>query len=451
MLGIKPLFDLSKRLRFHEEVIGIAVLIFLATIAGLITQAWGWSFLLIFLLYVLRNMFYFARFLRMVKSADLEAHQVPFGVWGDIFDSYFEKSFQEKRQIKRLKSETDQVQQAMNLLPDAHISLSKNFKIEWINHGAEALLGLNQSDVGQLITNLLRQPEIIAYFEAGEFDQTVEFYQTHQSTQRLSASMVPYFQHHFLFIVRDITAAHNLAQVRRDFVANASHELRTPLTVLSGYLELMQDDHERLPVLWQNPVEQMNSQAQRMQNIINDLLTLSAIEADSYKTPPDLVDMQEVLTVLEQDMHLLSQNEHQIKFEIATHKNLFGLVEPLRSVFVNLATNAVRYTPPGGKITVRWLENEQHQLVFEVQDTGIGISREDIPRLTERFYRVDTARSRSSGGTGLGLAIVKHIIERHHAKLDIQSRLKVGSTFRVIFPAAMTRDPVMHHVVAQLS
>lgn len=451
MFNVTPFSDLSKSLRFHEEVIGIAALILLATIIGLITQSWGWSFLLVLGLYVLRNMYYFARFLRMVKSPELEAQQVPFGVWGDIFDSYFEKSFQEKRQIKRLKSETDQVQQAMNLLPDAHISLSKNYKIEWINHGAEVLLGLGQNDVGQLITNLLRQPEITAYFESGQFDQTVEFYQTHQSTQRLSASMVPYFQHHFLFIVRDITAAHNLAQVRRDFVANASHELRTPLTVLSGYLELMHDDLNQLPTLWQGPVEQMNSQAQRMQNIINDLLTLSAIEADSYKTPPDQIDMQDLLLTLEQDMHQLSQNEHQIKFEVATHKNLFGLVEPLRSVFVNLASNAVRYTPPGGKITVRWLENDQHQLVFEVQDTGIGISREDIPRLTERFYRVDTARSRSSGGTGLGLAIVKHIIERHHAKLDIQSRLKVGSTFRVTFPAAMTREPAKHHATSQLS
>jgi two-component system phosphate regulon sensor histidine kinase PhoR len=443
-----PFKDLSKSHRFHEEVIAIAGLILLAAVLGLITQAWGWSMLLVLFLYVLRNMHYFARFLRMVESPDLEAQKVPFGVWGDIFESYFEKSFQEKRQIKRLRTETDQVQQAMNLLPDAHISLSKNFKIEWINHGAEALLGLNQSDVGQLITNLLRQPEITAYFEAGQFDQTVEFYQSHQSTQRLSASIVPYFQHHFLFIVRDITAAHNLAQVRRDFVANASHELRTPLTVLSGYLELMQDDYERLPILWQNPVDQMHSQAQRMQNIINDLLTLSAIEADSYKTPPDLVDMHEILMVLEQDMHQLSQNEHQITFEITTRKNLFGLVEPLRSVFVNLASNAVRYTPPGGKIAVRWLENDLQQLVFEVQDTGIGISREDIPRLTERFYRVDTARSRSTGGTGLGLAIVKHIIERHQAKLDIQSRLKVGSTFRVIFPAAMTRDATQ---VPQLS
>jgi two-component system phosphate regulon sensor histidine kinase PhoR len=444
MFGIKPLFDLSKRLRFHEEVIGIAVLVLFAVLSGLVTQSWGWSFLFVFLLYVVRNMYYFARFLGMVRSADLEAQQVPFGVWGDIFDSYFEKSFQEKRQIKRLKSETDQVQQAMNLLPDAHISLSKNYKIEWINHGAEGLLGLNQNDVGQLITNLLRQPEIIAYFEASQFDQTVEFYQSHQSTQRLSASMVPYFQHHFLFIVRDITAAHNLAQVRRDFVANASHELRTPLTVLSGYLELMSDDLSQLPALWQGPVEQMNSQAQRMQNIINDLLTLSAIEADSFKTPPALINMTDLLDMLEQDMHQLSQNEHLIKLEISTHKNLFGLVEPLRSVFMNLASNAVRYTPSGGRITIRWYENNQSQLVFEVQDTGIGISREDIPRLTERFYRVDTARSRSSGGTGLGLAIVKHIVERHQAKLDIQSRLKVGSTFRVIFPVNMTRDSAIN-------
>jgi len=330
------------------------------------------------------------------------------------------------------------VQQAMNLLPDAHISLTRKFRIEWVNHSAEQLLGLRQDDVGQKITNLLRQPELLAYLESQKYDSSVEFYTSAESTRRLSVQLVAYFEKHFLLIIRDITDAHNLAQVRRDFVANASHELRTPLTVLNGYLELMLDQPESLPQIWQTPIQQMHAQSLRMQNIIADLLTLSTIENDSQLSATEWVDVVSQLQRLESDANQLSDGKHQIMFSVET--GLVGQVEPLRSVFTNLVSNAIRYTPAGGKIWVRWYEAPSG-LIFEVKDTGIGIAREHIPRLTERFYRVDTARSRGTGGTGLGLAIVKHILERHKAKLTITSRLQVGSTFRCEFPLSLAQLP----------
>lgn len=436
MLSLKPVLSLEQSTRLFEELVGIASLITLAVILGLTTQFWILSILLAFTIYIIRNLYYFWRFVSLIRSQESRPIRAPFGIWGEVYEAYFEKLYQDKRHIKRLRSETQQVQQAMDLLPDMHISLTRKFRIEWVNQSAEKLLGLRQTDVGQKITNLMRQPEMLTYLESGDFDETVEFYTSAESTRRLSAQIVPYFEKHYLLIIRDITDAHNLSQIRRDFVANASHELRTPLTVLNGYLELMLDAPESIPKLWQAPLNQMQAQSLRMQNIIGDLLTLSSIESNNLNVLAGPVNVRAMLTKLEQDAEHLSEGKHEISFSLETDLGLMGMGEPLRSVFTNLVSNAIRYTPAGGRINVRWYKTDT-ALVYEVKDTGIGIAREHIPRLTERFYRVDTARSRSTGGTGLGLAIVKHILERHRAKLVVLSRLKVGSTFRCEFPLSL--------------
>jgi len=436
MLSVKPVSSLENSSRIFEELIGVGVLMSLALIFGGLSGQWAFTFLLVFVLYLARNLFYFIHFLNLVRSRALQPNKVPFGVWGDIYEAYFEKVFQDKRRIKRLRSETDQVHHAMNLLPDAHISLTTHFRIEWVNHSAEALLGLRQNDIGQRITNLLRQQEMVEYLDKGDFSQAAEFYASAESIRRLSAKIVPYFDKHFLLIIRDITESHNLVQIRRDFVANASHELRTPLTVLNGYLELMIDSADSLPVVWANPLTQMHQQSIRMQNIINDLLTLSNIEVEETHLDDEVVDVPMMLEKLQDEALQLSGGRHTFHFMIESKAGLLGNAEDLRSVFTNLVSNAIRYTPDDGEIWVRWYQTPQ-TMVYEVKDTGIGIARENIPRLTERFYRVDTARSRSSGGTGLGLAIVKHILERHQARLSVFSRLQVGSTFRVEFPIAL--------------
>lgn len=436
MLSLRPMLSLEQSTRLFEELVGLASLIILALILGFSTQYWASSFLLAFVLYIIRNLYYFWRFVSLIRSQQTRPIRAPFGIWGEVYEAYFEKLYQDKRHIKRLRSETKQVQQAMDLLPDMHISLTRKFRIEWVNQSAEKLLGLRQTDVGQNVTNLLRQPEMLAYLESGDFDESVEFYASAESTRRLSAQIVPYFEKHYLLIIRDITDAHNLSQIRRDFVANASHELRTPLTVLNGYLELMLDAPDSIPQIWQTPLNQMHAQSLRMQNIIGDLLTLSSIESDNLNVTAGPVNVRAMLSKLEQDAIQLSDGKHKIEFSLETDLGLMGMAEPLRSVFTNLISNAIRYTPAGGRINVRWYKTEQ-AMVYEVKDTGIGIAREHIPRLTERFYRIDTARSRSTGGTGLGLAIVKHILERHRAKLVVQSRLKVGSTFRCEFPLSL--------------
>ncbi|HEY9018205.1 phosphate regulon sensor histidine kinase PhoR [Thiomicrospira sp.] len=436
MLSLKPVLSLEQSTRLFEELVGIASLITLAVLLGLATQLWVVSILLAFTIYIVRNLYYFWRFVSLIRSQEARPIRAPFGIWGEVYEAYFEKLYQDKRHIKRLRSETQQVQQAMDLLPDMHISLTRKFRIEWVNQSAENLLGLRQTDVGQKITNLMRQPEMLSYLESGEFDETVEFYASAESTRRLSAQIVPYFEKHYLLIIRDITDAHNLSQIRRDFVANASHELRTPLTVLNGYLELMLDAPDSIPQVWQAPLNQMHTQSLRMQNIIGDLLTLSSMESDNLNVVAGPVNVRAMLTKLQQDALQLSDGQHEISFSLETDFGLMGMGEPLRSVFTNLVSNAIRYTPKGGRINVRWYKNDK-ALVYEVKDTGIGIAREHIPRLTERFYRVDTARSRSTGGTGLGLAIVKHILERHRAKLVVLSRLKVGSTFRCEFPLSL--------------
>lgn len=436
MLSLKPVLSLEQSTRLFEELVGIASLISLAVLLGLATQLWVLSILLAFTIYIVRNLYYFWCFVSLIRSQEARPIRAPFGIWGEVYEAYFEKLYQDKRHIKRLRSETQQVQQAMDLLPDMHISLTRKFRIEWVNQSAENLLGLRQTDVGQKITNLMRQPEMLSYLESGEFDETVEFYASAESTRRLSAQIVPYFEKHYLLIIRDITDAHNLSQIRRDFVANASHELRTPLTVLNGYLELMLDAPDSIPQVWQAPLNQMHTQSLRMQNIIGDLLTLSSMESDNLNVVAGPVNVRAMLTKLQQDALQLSDGQHEISFSLETDFGLMGMGEPLRSVFTNLVSNAIRYTPKGGRINVRWYKNDK-ALVYEVKDTGIGIAREHIPRLTERFYRVDTARSRSTGGTGLGLAIVKHILERHRAKLVVLSRLKVGSTFRCEFPLSL--------------
>ncbi|MDX1796838.1 MAG: phosphate regulon sensor histidine kinase PhoR, partial [Hydrogenovibrio sp.] len=248
-----------------------------------------------------------------------------------------------------------------------------------------------------------------------------------------SVSVFRYYLHHKLVVIKDIHELYNLAQIRKDFIANASHELRTPLTVFNGYIEMMIDMQEA-DSPWEKPLAQMHQQSQRMQSIINDLLTLSAMESETLIEEKQPVNVPEILANLQKDAELMSHEKHQFVFEIDPSLKIVGYLTPLTSVFTNLISNAVRYTPDQGKITVRWYHRGKF-IYFEVEDTGIGIAREHLSRITERFYRVDAARSRETGGTGLGLAIVKHILERHQAQLVIESQLGRGSHFICKFPA----------------
>lgn len=355
------------------------------------------------------------------------------GFWSEL--SYLvskkQRALEKHADLHLYKSE--QFKAASMQIPDAIVSLDQENYIEWFNMPSQSMLGLRRQDIGRKVEGIIRQPEFIEYLKLENYQDAL-ILNTLQGKQRtFDIKIIPYFESHKLLVVRDITELYQLAQIRRDFIANASHELRTPLTVLKGYLELMQDMPGEQQLLWKTPLEHMENQSNRMQSIIEDLLTLSSMEADSITAEATIVDVPEILQNISVEARQLGSDAHHIVFEITPGLKLRGYTEPLKSVFMNLVANAVRYSPEGGNITIRWYLDKEGAH-YEVKDQGLGIAAEHIPRLTERFYRVDKDRSRVTGGTGLGLSIVKHVLEQHGATLSVESVVGKGSVFRCDFP-----------------
>jgi two-component system phosphate regulon sensor histidine kinase PhoR len=308
-------------------------------------------------------------------------------------------------------------------------------RIEWANVRAQAHLGLDLAqDVGHPLLNFVRQPEVVRYFEAGEFNDSVVIDSLREAETTLSIQVVPFGVDGRLVISRNITQIEAVARMRRDFIANVSHELKTPLTVIAGFLETLQD-LELEPRQRTRYLQLMTEQANSMQRLVNDLLTLSALESEQGTRADASFAILPLLLEVSADANALSGGRHKIALDVADPAIVTGNRDELASAFGNLVSNAVRYTPDGGTITLGWRVDEEGRGAFEVADTGIGIAPEHIPRLTERFYRVDRSRSRETGGTGLGLAIVKHVLLRHQAELDVTSELGLGSTFTVLLPA----------------
>jgi two-component system phosphate regulon sensor histidine kinase PhoR len=322
-------------------------------------------------------------------------------------------------------------------VPDAMVVLRGDREIEWVNDAAGDMLGLKPSDQGLRIDNLLRAPAFVDWLEQGAEQAPLEMPAPGDETRAVSLRIEPYGSERQLLIGRDITALHRLQGVRQDFVANVSHELRTPLTVLAGYVETLLDTDEEVDPQMQRILSNMHQQADRMRRIVEDLLLLSRLETSQ----PDEelfeeIDVERLLEPILADARLLSGEEgHRIESQVDASLRLRGVPRELQSAFSNLVFNAVKYTPAGGRVRVSWARDDRGRPLFAVSDSGIGIEPRHIPRLTERFYRIDVGRSRSRGGTGLGLAIVKHVALRHGARLKIESTPGKGSCFRVVFPA----------------
>ncbi|CAK0740992.1 Phosphate regulon sensor protein PhoR [Gammaproteobacteria bacterium] len=363
------------------------------------------------------------------------------GAWGDAFAALFRLHRAERAAQRRLTATLDHLRQAAEALPEGVVLLDKNLRIEWVNPQSARDLGLNpEQDRGTPITHLLRDPKFITYLSEG--GDAIVLQRLGTPARTLSLAVVPFADRGRLLISRDISAIERADTVRRDFIANVSHELRTPLTVIVGFLETLVDEsHENATHSANSPatlarqaaLTLMSEQANRMQRLVDDLLTLSRL--DEYRLPEheEIVDMAAMLVALTHESIALSAGRHAIVSDTKTTLRLRGNLQELRSAFTNLVSNAVRYTPEGGKIALSW-KLFRGQPTFEVTDTGVGIAAEHVPRLTERFYRVDKGRSSATGGTGLGLAIVKHVLLRHGAQLEIQSEPAKGSTFRAIFP-----------------
>jgi two-component system phosphate regulon sensor histidine kinase PhoR len=318
-------------------------------------------------------------------------------------------------------------------MPDGVVVLNPQAEILWFNRTAARLLGFRgKTDFGLRIENLVRQPEFVHYLRGGQFASPVIVRSSGAAEQYLSLQIVPYGAGQLLTLVRDVTREARLEAMRKDFVANASHELRSPLTVIAGYLETLTGDTGIDPAL-AAPLQEMQRQAQRMTGIVQDLIELSRLESSDGEAARQPIDVVALIAQLRQDVLARPQRPEQVQVRADSSAMLLGEELQIHSAFSNLVENAAKYTPADGSMQMRWWVDDEGGH-FSVTDTGIGIAPEHIPRLTERFYRVDAGRSRSTGGSGLGLAIVKHVLQRHGARLSINSQEGRGSTFICDFP-----------------
>ncbi len=374
---------------------------------------------------------------RWLQRSDHSPTSIPAGsgAWDDVF-AHLARYVRAHSQSQELLSlALERMRNVTSAMPDGIVILDDDDRIEWCNPMAEKHLGISLSfDAGQQITYLVRQMQFIEFLASRQYSNPLILRQTRQQGIIVSLHIIPYGYNQKLLISRDITRFEKIETMRRDFIANVSHELRTPLTVVAGFLETLSEENHGNPDFNRRILSLMTEQTTRMQRLIEDLLVLSRLENTQERVKEKTVNVVNLLHEILQDAQSLSAGRHRIRLNIATHDQLLGSEEELRSAFGNLVSNAIRYTPDHGEISIHW-EKLADQGLFYVQDSGIGIETEHIPRLTERFYRIDNSRSRDTGGTGLGLAIVKHVLNRHQARLEINSQVGQGSRFSIWFPA----------------
>ncbi len=383
-------------------------------------------------------------FLRWLQRGRLHDPPALPGVWGELCYLVYRHHDRALRKRRRLGELLQRYQATAAALPDAAVVLDRDQGIQWFNEAASQLLHLrSRSDVGQRIDNLLRHPDFVAYLHGGNYTEPLVLNSLVEEGRVLQIHIVPYGQDQRLLVARDITRMHRLEVMRRDFVANVSHELRTPLAVISGYLETLLE-HGKGSIAETDAggaLAAMKQQADRMMRLIEDLLTIARLETGEGQGADRPVDVPALLRSLEKEARALNRDTgHAIELAVDEGLWLRGNARDLYSAFLNLVSNAIQYTPPGGHVTLSW-HRHGDEARFCVTDDGIGIPAPAIPRLTERFYRVDPGRSRAAGGTGLGLAIVKHVLNCHDGELHIQSTPGRGSTFCCIFPAARVLPP----------
>ncbi|MGB0204019.1 MAG: phosphate regulon sensor histidine kinase PhoR [Neptuniibacter sp.] len=357
------------------------------------------------------------------------------GHWGEVFDELSRISRRQESREKLLRNVINRFQESTTALPDAIVIVDANNNLEWWNTSAHRLLGLNDSsDRGKPVMNLLRDPRFIRYFKRQDYSDPITLPSPAHSDLQIQFQITPFGDGDRLLVARDVTRIRRLEQTRQDFVANASHELRTPLTVIRGYLETFLDQELPRPLV--RGLGSMHQQTRRMENLVSDLLLLSRLEASHHISDEQPIQVHNMVQNILEGAEQLSQGRggHQFVIELDDEHDLMGQEIELHSAFSNLVYNAVRYTPAGGRIRIRfWSDKDGGH--FSVKDNGPGIESIHLPRLTERFYRVDESRSSASGGTGLGLAIVKHVLARHGGQLTIKSKVNKGSNFTCHFPA----------------
>ena len=395
----------------------------------------GWTVAVALLAYwVVYQLYYLQKTMQWLEDFRLEKVPHGAGTWDLIFAKIYRIAKSGEQQRQQLAETLKDFRSATQAMPDGVVTLDEDNQVIYANEQAEEQLGIsNEKDGGRNLINIVRHPDFVAYLNGTDWDKSIVLRGLRDSERVLQLQLIPYGTHQRLLMTRDITQLDRLETTRRDFVANVSHELKTPLTVLSGFLETIRE----LPVTEAQRDQYlglMHAQAHRMENIVEDLLVLSKLESTNAPAQEDSIDMREMMDRLTTDANTMSRSQHHIECTAVSSAKLIGAEDELASAFSNLVSNAIRYTPAGGTIRLTWSINPEGCAVFSVEDTGPGIEPQHLPRLTERFYRVDRSRSRETGGTGLGLAIVKHVATRHQATLLIDSEVGKGSCFSMVFP-----------------
>ena len=376
----------------------------------------------------LRQMWKIRRWLSEPDEEPPESH----GIWGVIYDRIYALQRENREARSQLQSSLDYLQDSFASMREGVVMLNETGAIEWSNASAERLLGLKYpTDRGQALLNLVRFPEFHEYFLAGDFSETLQIVVPAEQEQFLQVEITPFGEGDKLVFVRDVTSIARLERMRRDFVGNVSHELRTPLTVIMGYIDTLLSTSVGSRAPMEKPLQQMQQQSKRMENLLKDLLWLSRIESVVAEEKLDQIDIVSLAEKLQDEMRN-SHPDREIVLQLDTRHKVLGDYRELDSALSNLVNNAIKYSPANSPVEISWRE-EQGEYLLSVKDRGIGIDSLHIPRLTERFYRVDDSRAAKTGGTGLGLAIVKHVVAAHNAELRISSQFGKGSTFTIAF------------------
>ncbi len=355
-----------------------------------------------------------------------------YGIWGDILSEIYQLQKQGRESSAQLQSTVDYLQASFSSMRDGVVIVDQRGVLKWFNQSAGMLLGLRSTDIGQALMNLVRSPEFLRYFNRGEFGDSLEYRAAGEAGAWLRVEITPFGTGDRLLFVRDVTANVRMETVRKDFVANVSHELRTPLTVISGYLGTILGDSSKLAPSHVKPLQQMLQQSQRMETLLEDLLWLSRIESEQGMELHSPVDIRALLAEL-QDELAVAYPQRRLELELATDYKVAGDYRELYSAVSNLVLNAIKYSAEDSVVKIAWRQQDG-AYHLTVSDQGIGIEAVHIPRLTERFYRVEDSRCSTTGGTGLGLAIVKHVAASHGARLQITSKVGKGSAFSLVFP-----------------
>ena len=415
------------------------VLLFVAFLSLIV---WGFKslevaslfFILCLFVYLLSHVYWIYRLNKWLKNPNLSTIPDGSGIWEEIFAILYREYRTQKRSKSELTTTLGRFMTAAEAIPDGIVALNQNNEIEWCNKPSEKMLGISLSkDINQPINYLLRETSFTEYLNSNTYNDSLKLISWRNTSRSFEILLVPFGASQKLLICRDITQIEKNDSIKRDFIANVSHELKTPLTVIIGFLETLSDMKNEFNEKTYSYLQMMLEQSDRMNKLVEDLLQLSSIESNAAPAEKKEIDMLHLFKNLKKDSDLISGKLHTINMSIKKNISLLGYEKEIYSAFVNLVSNAIRYTEKGGSINVIWDMKNQNPY-FEVQDSGIGIDQKLIPRLTERFYRINSDRGRNTGGTGLGLSIVKHVCIRHQAQIEITSQVGKGSQFKIIFP-----------------